>query len=389
MITLLDQITKSSLKFLEPQSLSETYKTIVEEAVKLTKAEGGSIVIMQGRRMQRVWATNPLTYKIPPRKKGFTYKVYKTRKSAVLKAEEIAKIHPLLREINVKAIILIPLYYKRKSIGVLSVHSVCKAKFSEQELGTLELFGTFASLAILKTQLYEETQKSLETRDLFISMAAHEMRTPVTTLNIYSELLKNRLKKSPDSQEARWIEEISWEVSRIKSLINELLVVNRIKTGILTYDFKEISIRELLGKCLYNFQLTHADYIVQFKDLEPRRDKIIGDFEKLVQVILNVLENAAKYSLNTEVITVSLRANSKYFVINVTDKGQGIPKKDLPHIFEGFYRGKTDGELKGMGLGLFLSHNIIKKHHGKITVKSRIGKGTEVEINLPRAKYDK
>jgi len=128
--------------------------------------------------------------------------------------------------------------------------------FTEKEVNILKLFSSVASLAVIKMRLLNETQKALETRDLFISMAAHEFRTPLTTISGYTQLLYTKL-AGANTSESRWIEELIWETSRLTILVNELLAANRIKSGKLQYIWKECSLKEVISRAILAFRFTH------------------------------------------------------------------------------------------------------------------------------------
>src|SRR5581483_6477884 len=173
MIPVLEKINNAAIHFLTPLTPEETYKAVIDEGVRLVNAEHGSIYLERDGLLHVVYTTWPDSDKIPIRKKGYTYTVFKTRKPAVLRIERLEKIHPDLKNMGVHATILIPLSYLNKSVGVLSIDSKQNEHFSEDELQILKVFGTMATLAIRKSDLYAQTKSALETRDLFISIASH------------------------------------------------------------------------------------------------------------------------------------------------------------------------------------------------------------------------
>jgi signal transduction histidine kinase len=381
----LEKIYKASLKFLVPLTPEETYSIIVEEAVKLVGAEYGSVILDQEGELVRVYSSSPLAYKTKNRKKGFTYRAFSERKVIMAQIEETSKAHPELKEVGIRWTMFIPLSYQSKSIGVLTVNSAKNEQLNKKELKILELFGSMASLAIRKTQLYSETMKALETRDLFISMAAHELRTPITTIYGYAQLLHNKT-MDDRSVESRWIDELHTESYRLTLLVNDLLAINRIKAGQLQYVLKECSLKRIIERGVRNFKFNHPYRVVLINDeLGKKSDLVVGDFDRLLQVLINLLDNAAKFSPSDSDITINLKFKSPYLILSVTDKGKGISKKELPRVFEGFYKGR-DPSKEGMGLGLFLAKNIIDQHHGSISIHSRINKGTTVNIHLPWVK---
>lgn len=381
----LEKVYKAGLKFLVPLTLAENYALIVKEAMKLVKADEGSILIEQKGELLRTYASSPDLYQIKSSQKGYMRMVFKTRIPLILSPKEIAKVNPHIKKINAESIMIIPLYYKNESIGVLTLMSTRKDYFTQQDINILKLFIPMATLAIRKTQAYDETQKAVEARDLFISMAAHEFRTPLTTINGYIQLLYSKL-SGYSSPESRWIEDLSWETSRLILLVNELLEVHRIKSGQFRYHFKECSLKEIATRALKSSRFTHTHHQVVIQDkLDQHSDIVIGDADKLLQVTTNLIDNAAKFSPEGTDIILSLKFQSPYLVLSVKDQGTGISKKDLPGIFESFYKGLQQPRTRGMGLGLFIAKNIIRKHRGFIKVRTKKGLGTSVEVVLPKA----
>lgn len=379
---ILKKIHKAAENFLLPLSLEETYTFIVKEAIKLVKAQYGSIFLMEQGRLNRVYASSPVLHQVRVRNRGTTYKTFKTKKAEVIDTKFLEKIHPQFKRLGVKSIISIPLVNQSKSVGVLSLQSTHSEHFNQETLNVLRLFGSFASLAIRKTQLYDEVTKALEARDLFISMAAHELRTPITTISGYTQLLSTKLSGS-DAPESRWVEELLIETTRLTSLVNELLEVERIKTGQLNYVFHQNSLRRIIERVIANFRLTHPENKIIFNDLLEVNDIVICDFGKLIQVLDNLLENAAKFSSSEKEILITLKDTKGNFVITVKDQGLGILKKEQKQIFEKFQRGSNQSK-EGMGLGLFLVKNILAQHHGDIKINSNENKGTMIEIKLPK-----
>lgn len=387
MANALERIYKAGLKFLVPLTLEENYALIVKEAMKLVKADYGSILLEQKGELKRIYASSHHLYQVKPRKKGQMHLVFNTRKPMILSSNEIAKVNPDIKKIQALSHILIPLYYKHKTLGLLTLNSLKTNYFTSDDINTLKLFSPIASLAIKKTQLYDLTAKAVEARDLFISMAAHEFRTPLTTISGYIQLLYSKL-SGANTAESRWVEELLWESSRLTLLVKELLELNRIKTGQFHYTWKEYSLKDITARTLKDFQFAYPHRKVTLIDnLGSYNDTIIGDYNKLLQAIINLLENAVKFSPPTTGITLSLDFKSSFLTLSIKDKGQGISKKDLPAIFERFYQGANNSNTSGMGLGLFIIKNIITQHRGFIKISSKKGKGTKVEINLPQATH--
>lgn len=383
--TLLKKIYLSSLNFLEPLTPEKTYATIVKEATKLVDAQWGSILLEQDGELQRVYSSIPLEKQVEHRKRGFLYKAFKKGFPTLLRIRQIEKVHPEIKHLGVVSDVIIPLSYKKKSIGILAVLSNNKDNLTDEEIQTLVLFGSMASLAIQKAKLYDETQKTLENRDFFISAAAHEIKTPVTTIFGYAQLLNDSTKKGKIIK-PQWINSLHAECFRLKFLINDFLEASRISTGRLHFVLKECSVKAITERVIDNFRFNYPERKLVFKNkLSSKKDIIIGDQDRLIQAITNILDNAAKFSSRKTEIYLNLSEDNVDYLISVQDKGKGIPKKDLSNIFEQYYKGK-ENEHEGLGLGLFLVKSIIDYHHGSVHLRSRVNVGTIVEIRLPKVK---
>ena len=384
MDAVLRKIHKAGVKFLVPLTLDETYSTIVHEAIKLVKADHGSILMYYDGELNRVFSTTPILYTYKPRKKGDLYRTFRQNQPYVrTDAEKVAKIHPQLKQLRVESMIHIPIVNRNKSIGIMVFYSRKREHFSKATLDILKLFGDMASLAIKKAQLYERISRALETRDKFISMASHELRTPLTTINGYINLLNNKLSNMGEN-EARWIKELSWESTRLTELINELLTINRIKNGQLNFEWKKCDVGEIIDRAITNFNFAYPKHKIDYAN--PVNDEsvaVIGDHDKLIQVLNNILDNAAKHSPQEKEIKIDLSLNHKNVILSIIDQGIGIKKQDLTKIFNWYYHPETGRD--GMGVGLSLAKYIVDAHRGLLTVKSKPNKGTNVEILLPQA----
>lgn len=379
---ILERINRSALRFLEPLTPESTYTTIIEEALKLVSGDEGYIALGKKEELSIVSAYPQTLMSLKMRKRGFSYKAFSKRKAFVTYLEDYKDIHPELVEAGIQSTIFIPISYRNQSIGVMNIMSRRRSKrFSEKELSVLKLFGSLASLAIRKTQLYNETKLALEMRDLFLSMAAHEFRTPVTTIGGYAQMLKLKIKQ--EVVEKRWVEEIYREAQRLTRLVNELLEVNRMRTGQLQYHWQECNLYKLINEAVELFKISHPEREISFREEIGEEPDIIGDYDKLMQVMTNILDNAAKFSAINQHVILLLKKNNGELILKIRDFGRGMIEKDQDKVFEGYYRGSGNTK-EGMGLGLYISRQIIEEHKGKIKIKSKLNKGTTVEIRFPR-----
>jgi K+-sensing histidine kinase KdpD len=245
----LENLNASAIKLMETHSVETLAATIVNEARKLVQAEHGSIFLEQEEKLERIYTSSPALRDVKARKKGFTERAFKLRTVTTLEGKKLQTLNPKVREMNVHSLIMIPLYHRTQSIGVLTMYFEKDGRFSDKELHILKLYGSMASLAIQRARLHESTTQAVELRDRFISLASHELRTPLTSINGYIQLLHSKLAEK-NTIESRWIKELYNESTRMTNLVKDLLDVNRIKQGQLALVFSEVSITDVLQRVI-------------------------------------------------------------------------------------------------------------------------------------------
>lgn len=375
---LLEKIYQASLKLLKPVTLRDTYKSIVNEALQLTGGKYGSIFLNRDT-LRRIYTTNESLYKIIPRHLGRTYQAFNTNKASYYHVKNKREPHPELEGMGIKTVIYIPLTNSH-TIGVLNILVDTHITLSDKHLSILNLFGSMASMAILKAQLYEQEKHARETRDLFISMAAHELKSPLTAIHSYIQLLLNKIQKK-ELPKLQWVEELESSSRRLNSLFDELLHKDVIQSGKLHFSFRSQHLSEIIKRTVREFTSNHPDRKIKVQQ-NIRNDLLLADSSKLIQAFINILNNAVKFSPVNSLITIHLSQKNDKFIIKFKDEGKGISPTDLPHVFERFYKGEEENE--GLGLGLFLTKKIIEQHEGTIELSSKLNVGTVITISLPQ-----
>lgn len=378
----LESINQVALSFLQSEQLEDVYRNIVNSALHLMKAQNGSILLEKNGQMERVYASSNDLYTVSIRRRGFTYRVYETLEPLIIEAKEIAKSHPGLIRLGIKTTVLIPLAHNKKAIGVITLQFTKKRKFSTKDLQLLSLIGSLATMAIEKTTHYDEIKKTLELRNMFVAVAAHELRTPLTTISGYVQLLQKKIPQSA-APESRYVQALSKEIKKFIYLIQDLVDVNRLGSGRLDFQYKELHVAEVIAMALARVHFEHPGRNITFLNKTSiRNDLVIGDSERLMTLYYQLIENAVKYSGVQDKIAITIENISPYISFTVKDNGKGIRKKDMPHLFNGFFKG-TGNEKEGLGVGLMFAKYITEKHNGIIKLKSRLHKGTTVEVLLP------
>jgi PAS domain S-box-containing protein len=244
------------------------------------------------------------------------------------------------------------------------------------------------SVDITQTKNAEEVaQAAVKLRDDFLSIASHELKTPLTPLRLQIQLLKRNLEKDPAFASAmtrcyKSIESSVKQVDRLAKLVDELLDVSRINAGQMQIEREEFDLSEMIRDNLLRFkdEISDAGCVLDAK--LPYAVRGYWDPMRIEQVFVNVLTNAIKYGRGKP-IRISLEKNADRVILKITDHGIGISAADSDRIFNRFERAVSPSEFGGLGLGLFIVSQILEAHEGKITLKSKLGSGSEFSIELP------
>ena len=252
-------------------------------------------------------------------------------------------------------------------------------------------FGTNTDIDEQK-KIRQELQKSINDRDEFISIASHEMKTPLTSMKMQFDITKMNFKKSnyksldPEKLE-KMFEVTDRQIGRLTGLIEDMLDVSRVSFGNLPIERENVNLNKLIYAVIDKIALQ----LKQSKNtVHVTADKeIIGfwDYSRLEQVITNILMNSTKYSAGTD-IAIDLSLNKDNACIKIRDYGMGIPKEMQNKIFSRFERAVSANNISGMGLGLYITKEILNRHHGTIKVESELGQGALFIIELPLGDKD-
>lgn len=231
-----------------------------------------------------------------------------------------------------------------------------------------------------------ERKQLEESKDNFISIASHELKTPLTTLSAYSQLLTSKVSKDKNSEIYNYITKINNQVEKISDLVTDLLDVSRINEGKLRYDKEVFNLVELIEEIVADIQSTSPQHKIILK--VKYNAKVLGDSNRIAQVLVNLLTNAIKYSPKAHKIVVTVEKTKRAknsITVGVQDFGIGIARSEHEKIFERFYRADDVQKktISGFGLGLHITSEIVKRHGGKIWVKSIKDKGSTFFFTLP------
>jgi signal transduction histidine kinase len=261
------------------------------------------------------------------------------------------------------------------------------ALFGRREL--VRISRSFSAALQAEKETQEKLRKAVSTRDEFLSIASHELKTPLTSLKLQIQMTKRWLDRDARLPAAldklnRTVDVSNTQVSRLQRLIDDLLDVSRVGAGKLQYQFEDTDLRALIEDTVERFNEVRAPsnprIIFTSEDRFPAR----CDRFRIEQVVTNLLSNAVKYGANKQ-ITVSLEGKDDLARFLVCDNGIGIAKENQDKIFERFERvSGLNRSITGLGLGLFISREIVHAHNGTIRVESEPGLGSVFTVEFPR-----
>lgn len=220
-------------------------------------------------------------------------------------------------------------------------------------------------------------------RDHFISVASHELKSPITSQKAYLQILKKHAVENKHMVYENYLNKIETQIDKLTDFINDMLDVSKMNSRKLQYNLDDFDMMECVREAIEhigNLLVTHKVHL----NGHVKR-KVHGDKNRIYQVITNLLSNAIKYSPNADQIVVTLEENKKAVIVSVKDYGIGINPAHQEKIFNRFFRvsGHDESNFKGVGLGLYLSSQIIKKHKGKIWVESVEKEGSTFYFSIP------
>lgn len=230
----------------------------------------------------------------------------------------------------------------------------------------------------------EEQKQAEKRKDEFLSIASHELKTPLTSIKAYIQLLERSFDNRPSSEEGgKYLQRTQFQIDKLQSLIADLLDISKIESGKLKFNKKVFEFEPLLENTIDIIRQTNPDFNITRKG--SANVKIYGDDIRIEQVILNYLTNAIKYSPeNKEVLVECDIIPDNRLLVRVKDFGVGIPHEKQRNIFRKFYRvEETSHRFQGLGIGLYICSEIIKRHHGFYGVESEPGNGAAFYFSIP------
>jgi len=229
-------------------------------------------------------------------------------------------------------------------------------------------------------KLYQQLKELNAKKDEFIALASHELKTPLTSIKGYLQILAQRV---TDEKNIIFVQKTRQQIAKLSALVDDLLDVSKIEAGKLHFAAEDFNIREVIDDALELISHTNSDYTITLHS--PVSECMVkGDAHRIEQVMINLLTNAIRYAPNSNRIEVHLSHENDEVKIGVKDFGTGIAPEKLEHIFSRYYRvDDNNSKVSGLGIGLYLCYEIVTRHHGKIWAESEPGIGSTFWFTLP------
>lgn len=250
---------------------------------------------------------------------------------------------------------------------------------------TVMLRETLKQLQISKDELTTALEKEKELSDLktrFVSMASHEFRTPLSTINSSASLLDKYTKAEDQDKRTKHINRIKEQVKHMNNMLEDLLSLGKLDEGLIEAKAAEFKACEWVKELLEEIKESAGS--VSFEVIHEGGDTFCTDKKLLRNVLINLLSNAIKFSPENAAITLICKIEETKWKISVADKGIGISEEDRQHLFERFFRAKNASNIQGTGLGLHIVGRYVQLLNGTINLESELNKGTTVTVTLPR-----
>jgi PAS domain S-box-containing protein len=298
----------------------------------------------------------------------------------------------ILRKLGFKSEMVVPLVARERVLGTITfVYGASGSSYGPAELALAEDLARRAAAAVDNARLYRDAQAAVRARDQFLSIASHELKTPLTSLMGYVDLMQRRAARAGDQVERdqRAMRVVGEQAARLNKLVGALLDLSRIETGQLSIERGLVDLNAMARRLVEEAQPTTDRHTIRFSGAD-QPIMLLGDELRLEQVVQNLIQNAIKYSPSGGTVTVQVERQAANAYVRVSDQGIGIPAAALPQLFRRFYRASNadSQHISGMGIGLYVVKEIVELHGGAVEVASRESQGSTFTISLPLLDVD-
>ncbi len=312
----------------------------------------------------------------------------------VTEDERLGDLGPeLAARSGVQALACVPATMGRELIGCILLESSTPRHWRTREMVICESLTRDLVATLVQAQAFEQQRASMRqleeldrTKDAFISTVSHELRTPLTSIVGYLEMMADGGMGQLSDEVAHGVEIIGRNAVRLRAVVEDLLTLSAYDAHAVTLERLPVDLAALVAECHHSLlPAVDARGIEILLELNQHRPRPMGDEEQLHRVVLNLFNNAVKFSRDGGLVTVRLDVEDDDAVLVVADSGIGIPASEMPQVFSRFFRSTlaVRDEIQGTGLGLALSKTVVDRHGGSLELDSEEGVGTTVTLRLP------
>ena len=323
--------------------------------------------------------------------RGFAGQIAKRASPVVLEDVEHSEVlNPILREKGIRSLLGVPLVVQGRVIGVLHVGSLRPREFRKADVQFMQIVADRVALAIEHARLYDEAKRArtdadaaeaaLRARDAFLSIAAHELKTPMTSAKAAAQLLKRNFRNTPlTASQERSLDIVDRQITKLARLVVQLLETVRMQDGRFELDLAPADLVAILKETADEARATTDRHEIVLD--APSTLPAVVDALRIEQVFLNLLDNAIKFTPDGGRIDVRITRSGPNAVIAVRDHGVGVSPENRNRLFDRYFQAHRD--RSGMGLGLYIAREIIERHGGTIYAESPPDDGTRFVVSLP------
>lgn len=379
-----DRLLEVTSELVSTLELSTLLQMIVEAAKELTASQAAALLLYNTQRNHLYFeaATEQLrtddTMIAIPMENSIAGWIFSHHQPLLVEDTEAEPIYfrdiDLVTSTRAKTILGVPLRTKEKTIGVIEAVNKLDGSFDREDQRVLEALGAQAAIAIENTRLFRQS-------DLIAEMV-HELRTPLSSLSAASHLLQRSTIE--EGQRVKIQQTIYNEVQRLSELSTNYLELSRLDSGRVRFEREPVHLEGLVYECLEIMRPQADNEEISLEiEAEPVLTPVLGDRSQLKRLMLNLINNAIKYTQKGGWVRVSLQRGDQSLILAVSDNGRGIPPESMEKLFDRFFRVPDEGRVGGTGLGLTIAKKIAQNHGGSITVRSEVGRGATFVVELP------
>lgn len=307
-------------------------------------------------------------------------------------ARDAEHLRRLLR-LGMRSVLCVPLLSRGRILGALTLASAnSEREYDEWDLRLAEDLARRVAISVDNARLFQEAREAVQARDEFLSVASHELKTPLTPLRLKLQAMRKEARNAASAAEAArmvaHLDVAERQVAKLNRLIESLLDVSRISAGKLDLELEDVDLTEVVREVAGRFEPEAAQVGSEVRVVAPRPVRGRWDRMRLEQIVTNLLTNALKYGAGKPV-ALDVRTNGGHAHLSVRDEGIGIDSHNLSRIFDRFERAVSERHYGGLGLGLYITRQIVEALGGHISVESTPGVGSMFVVTLPRERAER